>query len=221
MIRVDLAPEPADFDIRVRLRGLSAIDELVGRAPRIPHRRKRRAKVANQESEIRSRFFPTFWRDAIDDMMVAYERRCAYLAMIIEETGSPTIDHVIPKSVAWDQVYEWSNYRLCAGVVNSKKGDLIGFVDPFEAHTGWFELNLTSYRVVRGRSAPESMHKLIDATLPLLNIRDCCVQRKQYIEQYRRGPGPGIGIDLAYLEYRAPFIARELRRQGQLARGDI
>lgn len=219
MIPVDLADEPNGFDKRVRQPGLSAIDELVGRPPRIRRRGPRRVKVADSEADIPPDIFPPFWRHALDDMMVAYEQRCAYLAMFIEETGSPTVDHVIPKSVAWNRVYEWSNYRLCAGVVNSKKGELLGLVDPVAARVGWFGLDLGSFRVVRGGSAPKSQHKRIDATLPLLNIRDCCAQRRRYVEEYRRGPG-AKGIDLTYLEYRAPFIAAELRRQGQLVRGD-
>ena len=220
MIRVALAKEPPDFDKKVRQPGLAAIDELVGRAPRIKHPGRRRAKVADTESKIPADKFPPIWRKALDDMMDAYERRCAYLAMFIEHTGNPTVDHVIPKSRAWDRVYEWSNYRLCAGIVNSKKGELLGLVDPVDAKAGWFELDLASFRVVRGKSAPRAHHKKIDATLPLLNLRDCRLQRETYVEDYRRGPGAG-GIDLPYLERRAPFIAFELRRQRQLVRGDI
>lgn len=220
MIPVELAPEPKAFDREIRQPGLSAIDELVGRAPRIKRPGPRRAKVADTETSIPADKFPPFWRNALDEMMGAYDHRCAYLAMFIEETGGPTVDHVIPKSVAWDRVYEWSNYRLCAGVVNSKKGELLGLVDPVGAKVGWFALDLASYRVVRGGSAPQAQRERIDATLPLLNVRDCCAQRKRYVEEYRRGPG-AKGIDLTYLEHRAPFIAVELRRQGQLMRGDV
>lgn len=220
MIPVALAREPEGFDATVRQPGLAAIDELVGRAPRMTRRGPRRAKVADAESKIPADKFPPLWRRALDDMMETYEQRCAYLAMFIEETGNPTVDHVIPKSLAWDRVYEWSNYRLCAGVVNSKKGELLGLADPVAAKVGWFELDLAGYRVVRGASAPKAQHRKIDATLPLLNIRDCCVQRRRYVDEYRRGPG-ARGIDLTYLEHRAPFIAAELRRQGQLVRGDV
>jgi hypothetical protein len=219
VIAVVLTPEPKGFNKKVRQRGLSAIDELVGRSPRITHPGPRRAKVADTASKIPTDKFPPFWREVLDDMMEAYEQRCAYLAMFIEETGNPTVDHVIPKSLAWNKVYEWSNYRLCTGVVNSKKGELLELVDPVDAKTGWFELDLASYRVVRGASAPKVQHQKIDATLPLLNMRDCCMQRRRYVDEYQRGPG-AKGIDLAYLEYRAPFIASELRRQGQLVRGD-
>lgn len=219
MIPVVIAQEPAEFDAKVRQPGLSAIDELIGRPPRIKRPGPRRKKVAETEAKIAADAFPPFWREALDDMMSAYEQRCAYLAMFIEDTGNPTVDHVIPKSYAWNKVYEWFNYRLCAGVVNSKKGELLGLVDPVEAKMGWFELDLPSYRVVRGTSAPTTQQAKIDATLPLLNLRDCCLQRRRYVEDYRLGPG-NKGIDLVYLEHRAPFIASELRRQGQLVRGD-
>lgn len=53
-------------------------------------------------------------------MLEAYERRCAYLALYLEHaTGNPTVDHVLPKSRVWDQIYEWSNYRLCAALINT------------------------------------------------------------------------------------------------------
>jgi len=154
------------------------------------------------------------------DLMERYDRRCAYLALYLEETSTPTVDHLLPKSLVWDRVYEWSNYRLCAGIVNARKGDRVGIVDPIQAKHGWFELDLLGGRVLRGAGAPRTQHRRIDATLPLLNARDCCRQRQRYIEEYGRGPG-ARGIDLSYLEYRAPFIARELRRQGRLVRGDV
>lgn len=219
MIPVALAREPHDFDANVRQPGLSAIDELVGLPPRIPRRGRRRKKVADTKATIPADAFPPLWRQALDSMMEAYEHRCAYLAMFIEHTGNPTVDHVIPKSMDWSRVYEWSNYRLCTAIVNSKKGELAGLVDPMHAKAGWFELDLVSYRVVRGTSAPKAQHKKIDATLPLLNLRDCCLQRKRYIDDYQLGPGQK-GIDLSYLEHRAPFVASELRRQRQLVRGD-
>ena len=104
MIPVVIAQEPAEFDATVRQPGLSAIDELVGRPPRIRRPGPRRKKVAETEAKIAADAFPPFWREALDDMMSAYEQRCAYLAMFIEDTGNPTVDHVIPKSYAWNKV---------------------------------------------------------------------------------------------------------------------
>jgi len=221
VIPVALAPEPADFDAKVRQPGLSAIDELVGRSPRSRRRGPRRRAIAAREGEIPAEAFPPFWRAALDDMLECYERRCAYLAMYIPHaTGSPTVDHVAPKSYAWQLVYEWSNYRLCTSIINAKKGALLDLVDPFEVQPGWFELNLNTFHVVRGQTAPTSKHAKIDATLPVLNLRPCWKEREEYVYRYRLGPKPQKGIDLPFLEDRAPFIAAELRRQRQLVRGD-
>lgn len=216
MIPVALAIEPPRFDGLVRQKGLSAIDELVGRKPRISRRGPRRKKVADREADIRAEDFPPFWRDALPDMLHAYERRCAYLALYIEHaTGSPTVDHVRPKSHVWDQVYEWTNYRLCAAIINSNKGELTSLVDPFEVANGWFALELVGFQVTRGPRAPTSKTQQIDATLPMLNLPDCLKQREEYVTSYEQ-----VHIDLAYLERRAPFVAAELRRQGRLRQGD-
>lgn len=227
MIPVAQAPEPAEFDAKVRQPGLSAIDELVGRQPRLKRPGPKRKQLLNEqgqpvtrEQDIPAEAFPAYWRDALPEMLVAYERRCAYLAMYIHHaTGSPTVDHVRPKSYAWDQVYEWANYRLCAAIINSKKGALLTLVDPFAIGVAWFALNLKTLHVERGAAAPPPEWARIDATLPVLNHRLCVAEREEYVRWYRLGPGAG-GFDLAHLENRAPFIASELRRQGQLVRGD-
>jgi hypothetical protein len=220
MIPVSPAPEPADFDTKVRKPGLSAIDELVGRPPRLKRPGPKRKQVAFVESEIPSDKFPPFWREAIDDLLEAYQRRCAYLAMHIEHaTGNPTVDHALPVSRAWNAVYEWSNYRLCAALINANKG-VLSLVDPFDVKPGWFELNLSNFHVRRGAAAPATEWAKIDATLPILNLRDCWKQREEYVIRYRLGP-EARGIGFGYLADRTPFIAAELRRQGQLLRGDV
>lgn len=216
MIPVRLAAEPQDFDERVRQPGLSAIDEMLGRAPRAKRPGPPRKKMASSEADIPPSAFPPFWRRVLATMLDVYERRCAYLAMYFEPaTSTPTVDHALPKSYAWDRVYEWSNYRLCAAIVNTRKAELLTLVDPFDVQPGWFQLNVTNFHVERGWLAPTAAWPKVDATLPLLNQRDCWKQREEYVIEYQRG-----GIDLAYLERRAPFIARELRRQGQLLLGD-
>jgi len=220
MIPVVQADEPGEFDIMVRQRGLAAIDELVGRPPRVKRPGPPRKQVAKREQDIPADDFPPYWRDALPEMLRRYHRRCAYLAMYIHHaTGSPTVDHVLPKSYRWDQVYEWANYRLCAAIINSKKGALLTMVDPFTIGPAWFALNLRTLHVERGGGAPPSEWARVEATLPVLNHRLCVSEREEYVRCYRLGPGAG-GFDLAHLEDRAPFIASELRRQGQLERGD-
>jgi hypothetical protein len=155
MIPVAPANEPPEFDAKVRQPGLSAIDELVGRQPRLKRRGPKREKLADKEQDLPAGAFPAYWRA------------------------------VLPDSIG----------------------------------PGWFVLNLNTLYVERGDAAPEAEWDRIDATLPVLNHRLCVQERGEYVRCYRLGPGAG-GFDLAHLEYRAPFIASELRRQGQLVRGD-
>jgi hypothetical protein len=227
VIRVVPAAEPLTFDEHVRKRGQEAISRLLGKPVKGKGGRKPK-KIYAREEDIPSGSFPRLWvepreadgKSALDDMMDLYGQRCAYLAMHIQKaTGSPTVDHFIPQSTDWRLVYEWSNYRLSAACVNAAKGSMLDVVDPFDVQAGWFELNLATFHVRRGPSAPNAQHTKIDKTLPLLNLRDCWQERKEYVTCYRLGPD-NEGIDLAYLEHRAPFIASELRRQGQLVRGD-
>jgi hypothetical protein len=219
MIPVTPAAEPPHFDRTIRLPGLAAVDELVGRKPRVSRRGPRRKKIADREEDIPADTFPPLWRKALPDMLRDYHRRCAYLALYIEPaTGNATVDHVTPKSQAWDQVYEWSNYRLCAALINAKKNVLATVLDPFQIQDGWFALDLVDFLVVVGPRAPARMIREIDSTIDAvgLNRPECCQQRKEYVEEYEHGH-----IDLDYLTRRAPFIASELRRQGQLRPSDL
>jgi len=220
LIRVTPAPEPPDFNAKVRQPGLSAIDEFLGRPPRLKRPGPKRSKIADHEQDIPAEAFPPYWRQTLPEMLAAYEHRCSYLAMYIHDaTGSPTVDHVLPKSCDWNHVYEWSNYRLCAAIINSKKGQLLSLIDPFDVQLGWFVLNVNTLHVERDPNAPQAEWVRIDATLPLLNQRPCVREREEYVRCYQLGPGAG-GFDLVHLEFRAPFIAFELRRQEKLLRGD-
>lgn len=217
MIQVNLAPEPVGFDGNIRQRGLSAIDEMVGRPPRLRRRGPRREAIAQREQDIPADRFPTYWRDCLEDLLRSYDRHCAFLALYLEHaTGNPSVDHMLPKSRHWDRVYEWTNYRLCAATINSRKNDLAGIVDPVDCRSGWFALELVAFQVIEGHQAPADMAPAIHATLTLVNSSDCCRAREEYVTNYLQGE-----IPLSYLEHRAPFIAAELRRQCRLRQGDL
>ena len=153
MIHVDLASEPPDFDSKVRQPGLSAIAEMVGEPPLIRRPGPRRTKIADRREDLHSSAFPDFWTKASDDLLKSYRRVCAYACCYIERvTGAATVDHMVPKSKKWDQVYEWANYRLACSLMNSRKNDVPHVLDPFEVKTGWFELELVAFQV-SGREA--------------------------------------------------------------------
>lgn len=222
MIPVTQAKEPAVFDATVRKRGMQAIDRLLGkkvkgRGGRVPNTTYTKAEA------IPAYRFPSYWLEprptdgmsALDDMMEVYGQQCAYLAMRIERaTGTPTIDHFVAKSKDWQLIYEWSNYRLSAGFINAAKGAM-EVVDPFQVGVGWFELDLDTFRVVRGEAAPIEEQDRIDRTLKILNRWECVLQRGQHIRLYREGK-----IDFDALAFYAPFIAAEFQRQGLLVLGN-
>jgi hypothetical protein len=87
-------------------------------------------------------------------MLQSYNRLCAYLALHIEPaTGSPSVDHVAPKSKAWDRVYEWANYRLASAFINAKKNNLELVLDPFTIREDLFALEFVEFQVVPGPGA--------------------------------------------------------------------
>ncbi|MBE7503761.1 MAG: hypothetical protein HS113_26445 [Verrucomicrobiales bacterium] len=216
MIPVTPAPEPPGFDAKVRQKGLSAIAELTGHGARVPRRGRRRRRVATREQDIPAGSFPPYWRDALDDLLQSYDRRCAFLALYLEHgTGNPSVDHMLPKSKRWDAIYEWLNYRLCAAGINARKKDLTSLIDPFTCKPGWFSLELVGFQVIQGPRSPSANAAAVNATLELLNGIEFCRAREEYVSSYESGH-----IDLPYLERRAPFVALELRRQGRLRPGD-
>ena len=218
MIPVTPTPEPPDFDRKVRQPGLSAIAELVGEPARLRRPGRRRSKVADRREDIRSESFPAFWRESLDDMMRAYDQICAYMAVYIEKvTGAATVDHMIPRSVEWSQVYEWNNYRLACSLMNSRKNDAIFVLDPFQVKSGWFELEFVSFQVKSATTLSALIRNRVEKTIARLrlNDRECQDLRRCYVIEYETKQ-----ISLAHLTRRAPFIAIELRRQGRLREGD-
>lgn len=217
MIPVASAPEPADFDQRVRQPGLRAIAEMVGEQSLPPRRGRRRVPIAARREDIPSEKFPPYWRVALPEMLTAYNRLCAYLGLYIEyATGNPSVDHVIPKSRSWQQIYEWSNYRLAAARINARKSDLNLVLDPFTITDGLFALEFVAFQVKPGPMAGGMETQVID-TLDVLGLNDqeCCKAREAYFDCYNAGR-----ISLDHLEERAPFVAREMRRQQLLRPGD-
>jgi 5-methylcytosine-specific restriction endonuclease McrA len=223
VIPVKPAEPPSNFNELVRQKGLDALAELVGETRSKPRPGpKRKAAPYRSREEIPPDRFPPLWRDVLPAMLSSYRRLCAYLALYIEHgTGSPTVDHVVPKSKAWDQVYEWSNYRLACALVNSVKNDAPLVLDPFTIDSGLFALEFDECQVIAGPTAKGEVIERVETTIQTLGLSspECCAARREYHRNYQLGPG-NDGIDLKYLERRAPFIAWELRRLGKLLRGD-
>lgn len=215
MIRVNPAPEPPHFDERVRKPGLRAIAEMVGEKP--PRQGGRRFRpVAKRREEIPPDGFPPYWTKALDDLMTAYDRICAYSCFRIHPvTGSRSVDHMAPKSRSHDKVYEWLNDRLASSLLNSRKREFGDVLDPFDVVDGWFQLELLGFQVIPAPDLPARIRTRVKETIERLGLDDFRTSRQRDAERYS-----ARGISLIVLTEESPFVARELRRQGRLNEGD-
>lgn len=233
VIRVRPAPEPPTFDADVRKPGEMAISEMIGQAPNPPRAggkpfKQRYRKVLQPDgSEITvpivragnlpSSEFPTYWQSALPHMMKAYHEICAYSCFRIHKiTGAASVDHMVPKSRDWRQIYEWANYRLCSSRMNARKGDLSSILDPFDIDEDgrpWFELEWVSRQVRPNPSLPKDVRDQIQQTIDHLNLNDAAFlqKREEDVKSYEDGD-----ISFPVLVRESPFIARELKRQGRL-----
>lgn len=218
MIRVTSAPVPPRFESEVRQPGLRAIAERVGKAPASPRRAGKRFKVsATREEDIHPDDLPSYWTKALDDLMTAYGRICAYSCFRIHPvTGARSVDHMAAKSRAWDKVYEWSNYRLASTRLNARKREFGDVLDPVEVQDGWFELELAGFLVKPAQGLDATTGDLVQATINRLGLNDFRQDRARDAEYYWSGD-----VSLRVLMEESPFVAKELRRQGKLRPGDV
>ncbi len=232
MINVEPAAEPVTFDAKVRRRGLLAIAEMTGKQP--PHPRlagkpfKQRTRAARQpdgstvevnitqEVDLPSSEFPTYWTEALDDLMEAYNRVCAYSCFRIHPvTGARSVDHMAPRSRAWDRVYEWTNYRLACGLLNSRKREFDDVLDPFEVQNGWFVLDLVGFQVLPASDLDAATRAQVEDTIDRLGLDDFRSSRERDAENYWAGK-----VSFEVLMEESPFVAMELQRQNQLREED-
>lgn len=194
MIRVNEQPEPAEFDALVRQPGLLFL-------AKYPSPTSKDYESPNN-----------YWTNVLFKMRTAYGWVCAYCCEYIPY--GTQIDHFWPKSKPdYKLAYEWSNYRLACGIVNSRKG-VKTILDPFTIQDGWFRMQFTSLQIV---PAPESIlpptvtREQIQYAITELKLNDegehIPARKKHVIEYCRSG-------DFQHLTDMAPFIAKELTRQG-------
>jgi 5-methylcytosine-specific restriction endonuclease McrA len=216
MIPVAKAPEPADFDLKVRQTGLRLLNELTGVLVLSPRSGPRRKVVASRKDHIPPTEYKPYWTKCLGDLMTAYDFVCAYTCIRIHPgTGARSVDHFFPKSQSWDQVYEWSNYRLCCTQINAKKGTHPDVIDPFLVQPDWFELELVGFQVLPGKDLDAPTRSRVQANIDRLDLNAFKNYREAAAEDYWRG-------DIKYniLQRESPFVARELKRQGRTRAGD-
>lgn len=195
MMRLTIAPEPADFHQKVREPGRRALQE----------------RTSGQE-------LPPLWRECLRDLHSAYRGICAYYGFYLERANHPGVDHFVAKSGSGaDLAYEWSNYRLACAHANTCKREHPDVLDPAKIEDGWFQLDPYSLLVSANPELPESIRARVDDTIWRLKLNEerALETRQRAKDQFLLGMGL-VGLHKYY-----PFLAKELERQGIRSREQL
>ena len=197
MIHVPLATEPGGFHRSVRLPGRRFLAE----TPRPSTR------------EFKNR---AYWRRSLAHLYDAYGGICAYSChRISRDTGASTVDHFVPKQVVPMLAYEWDNFRLVCGRLNGRKGTHEDVLDPCRLWNGVFVILFPGLQVVVADGLPADVRRKACSTVSRLGLNDeiCMSSRMEYVMEYCRGH-----FDDDYMRRHAPFLFREIARQGGVRR---
>ena len=191
MIHVDLKPEPAGFDARVRQPGNTFL-----------------ASCPNPKSGDWKKH--NYWNRCNSELYQAYGGICAYCGQWFSKTTSVvSVDHFYPKSTHQEKAYEWDNYRLTTQTINNYKGDKI-VLDPFEISDGDIVIDFPSCLVKPRKDMTPAEKSKAKSTIQILHLNDedQANQRCEIVMMYINGD-----ISKQFLKTKYPFIAAELQRQ--------
>lgn len=197
MIHVAIQPEPGDFHDRVRAPGRRDLASL--------------AEKHGSSEDIPTSVLPPHWRNCLNQLHDAYGGICAYMChRIPRTTGSRTADHYVPKSADLAHAYEWNNYRLACSRMNARKHVAADVLDPFEIANGWFWLEFFGFQIRPARGLEAGLHEQVQHSIDRLQLNsyDCRRDRSDVFRTYMEIRS------FTWLMSEAPFIAREIERQG-------
>jgi|SRR5579885_493878 hypothetical protein len=191
MMHIDMQPEPPHFFETVRKKG---------------------EEFLLQNPGAKGKKLKPFWKKIIPDLHTSYSGICAYTChWIPNDTGSVTVEHFKPKEVYPQYAYCWDNYRLVCGTLNGRKGTFEDVLDPFTLQDGWFILHFPSLQLCPGEHLTSAETEQVKQTIKRLKLNDwtCIRGRQSWLTPYLSGK-----YDMEHLKDMAPFLARELQRQG-------
>ena len=190
MIRVAAKPEYPAFDVDVRKPGAEFLK--INPAPTSDQFRKK-----------------SLWSKSARELHAAYSGICAYTAMYLPEQGS--VDHFLPKALYPNLAYEWGNFRLASGRVNSSKGNTIHILDPFEIQNDWFFMDIPACLIKANPNLEKPIRDKISGTINSLRLNqdDNYVQERcNILIEYARDH-----VSSVFIQRRYPFLSKELIRQ--------
>lgn len=195
MIRVLMKPEPDAFDKKVRKPGNLYL--------------KFKPKPTSKEWKKDGK---EYWQKMLPTARKLYNQCCAYCATWIpHSTGTHSMDHFLPKGNYPELAYEWSNYRYASPRFNSRKRTET-IADPFCIGIDDFNMDLGSLMIKPSNDLLPGAQKLVHDTIETLKLNHdpaLVEERWKYFSLYKDGD-----CSLDFLKRDAPFIAKEIIRQG-------
>jgi hypothetical protein len=200
MIRIPLKPEPASFPA-VRQKGNKWLS-----SEGIPPDRHCEQKFWKGKD---------YWTEVWDDFCIAYDGICAYSCLPVGQGG--TVDHYKEKAISPSLAYEWSNYRLTASRINSKKKGHESVFDPFLVPDEAFLLDSITGQIYPNPEKDIEIQTLATSTIRLLKLDSPSMrtERLKWINGYNN-PDSNKRLPEDWVSKNAPFIHAELKRQGFL-----
>jgi hypothetical protein len=198
MIPISLQPEPVDFDVKVRQKGLTWLAD---------------KDIANNVAPPKASALPNYWSHSNRQLWHAYSGVCAYLAIYFEwATGASSTDHFVAKSKHAGDAYEWNNYRLSCLGANRNKNKFDDVHDPIGLSPDTFVLNLASGEVSPNTLLAAAQKILVHKTIKRLSLDspDNKEMRAKHFVRYLRKK------DEEALKELSPFVWYEANRQGLL-----
>ena len=158
--------------------------------------------------------FPSHWTKILPEFHGAYGGICSYLGTYISlATGAASMDHFAPKSKIAGLAYEWDNFRLACLLMNSRKNNFTGLLDPFSMPEKVFHLVLTTGKLeINSAVLGTSIEKEALETISRLKLdskinRD---DRATLFTEYKTGDRSSRLMQLYH-----PFVWSEILRQGK------
>jgi len=199
MLYVSPQPEPVDFDEKVRQKGLAHLAD---------------KGIALDRPLSKGTKINSYWTGCLPELYAAYSGVCAYVAVHFERvTANGSVDHFVAKSSRADLSYEWSNYRLACGRMNSRKNKYDDVLDPFSLTNGLFHLECVTGRIYPNPAADNDVKELVNQTIKRLGLDDpdCRELRARHFSEYISKQ-----FDRTYFRRISPFVWHEANRQGLL-----
>ena len=207
MLRIELADEPMDFEVKVRQPGSAWLA----------------LQIWNLDLEAPDKTkFPDYWSECRDALRLAYGSRCCFTGTYLRKSEVIPVEHFLAKKDYPREAYEWKNYRYCCSRINSRKSKKY-ILDPaiHPLNTVVFHLDLVTgsiYPNPQLKIALPSLYNFAAFTISVdgLNLDDA-LYRDERTEFWSTYLASSNGVpEKQQLEKGNNFVWSEAVRQGQV-----